>query len=197
VHIASGGRSIAGLGGSVARVGAPIVFVVFAGRRHEVQKGRARCAGRQTPTRDAGLPGGAAGHPPDVAFASWSIPALADEVIGIRREAIRFARSHGVPEDRAAEMRLAISEAVSNAVIHAFRIQDLPGTVTVSIDITAEQFAEVVVRDDGIGMTQRSDSPGLGLGLSIIDRLADETERRRPTDGVGFELWMRFRFGSE
>lgn len=132
-----------------------------------------------------------------MAFASWSIPALADEVIGIRREAIRFARRHGVPEDRVADMRLAISEAVSNAVIHAFRIQDLPGTVTVSIDITSERFAEVVVRDDGIGMTRRSDSPGLGLGLSIIDHLADETERRRPTDGVGFELWMRFRFGSE
>jgi hypothetical protein len=34
-------------------------------------------------------------------------------------------------------------------------------------------------------MSARNDSPGLGLGLSVIDHLADETERRRPTDGVG------------
>jgi serine/threonine-protein kinase RsbW len=155
------------------------------------------CAGRQTSAARAGLPAGAAGHPLDVASVSWSIPALADEVTGVRREAMRFARRHGVPEDRLADLRLALSEAVSNAVIHAFRTQELPGTVTVSIDITPAQFAEVIVRDDGIGMSARSDSPGLGLGLSVIDRLADETERRRPIDGVGFELWMRFRFGPD
>ena len=74
-------------------------------------------------------------------------------------------------------------------------MQELPGTVTLSIDITSERFAEVVVRDDGIGMSARGDSPGLGLGLSVKDRVADETERRRPTDGVGFELWPRSRFG--
>ena len=143
------------------------------------------------------LPGDAAGHPLDVASATWSIPALADEVIGIRRAAVQFARSHGVPDDRLADLRLAISEAVSNAVIHAFRLQELPGTVTLSIDITPERFAEVVVRDDGIGMSPRGDSPGLGLGLSVIESIADETERRRPSDGIGFELWMRFRFGPD
>ena len=196
VQIAPGRRSIAGFSGSVALVGTAIVFIAFTGRRHEIQR-RAHHAGRQTSGAFAGLPAGAAGHPPDVASASWSIPALADEVIGIRREAERFARSHGVPDHRLADLRLAISEAVSNAVIHAFREHELPGTVTLSIDITPQRFAEVVVRDDGSGMSPRSDSPGLGLGLSVIDRLADETERRRPTDGVGFELWMRFRFGSD
>ena len=132
-----------------------------------------------------------------MASASWSIPALADEVTGVRHAAVRFARSHGVPDDRLADLRLAISEAVSNAVLHAFRMRELPGTVTVSIEILAERFAEVVIRDDGVGMSARGDSPGLGLGLSVIDRVADETEWRRPTDGVGFELWMRFRFGPD
>jgi serine/threonine-protein kinase RsbW/stage II sporulation protein AB (anti-sigma F factor) len=140
---------------------------------------------------------GAAGDPRDVPSASWSVPALADEVIGVRRAAVQFARSRGVPEDRLADIRLAISEAVSNAVIHAFRTREVPGTVTLSIDITRERFAEIVVRDDGIGMSARGDSPGLGLGLSLIERIADETERRRPSDGVGFELWMRFRFDPE
>jgi serine/threonine-protein kinase RsbW len=125
------------------------------------------------------------------------MPALADEVIGVRRAAVRFARIQGVPDDRLGDLRLAISEAVSNAVIHAFRMQELPGTVTLSVDVDPERSAEVVVRDDGSGMRARDDSPGLGLGLSLIDRVADETERRRPTDGVGFELWMLFRFGPD
>jgi serine/threonine-protein kinase RsbW len=143
------------------------------------------------------LRAGAAGHPLDVASVSWSVPALADEVIGIRHAAVQFARGHGVPDHRLADLRLAISEAVSNAVIHAFRTLDHPGTVTLSIDIEPEHFADVVVRDDGIGMSPRGDSPGLGFGLSLIDRVADETEHRRSTEGGGFELWMRFRFGPD
>ena len=90
---------------------------------------------------------------------------------------------------------MAISEAVSNAVIHAFRTQDLPGTVTVTVDVTSDQFVEAVVRDDGMGMSARGDSPGLGLGLGLIASVADTVEQRLPADGVGLELWMCFRFG--
>ena len=129
--------------------------------------------------------------------ATWSIPALADEVTGVRHAAVQFARRHGVPDDRLADLRLAISEAVSNAVIHAFRMREFPGTVMLTIAVEPERFAEVLIRDDGVGMSPRGDSPGLGLGLSVIERIADETERRRPADGVGFELWMRFRFGPD
>jgi anti-sigma regulatory factor (Ser/Thr protein kinase) len=154
-------------------------------------------AGRRTSGTRARVSAGALGHPLDVASASWSIPALADEVLEVRQAAVEFARSHGVPDDRLADLRLAISEAVSNSVIHAFRVHESPGTVTLSIAITPERFAEVVVRDDGMGMSARGDSPGLGLGLSVIDSIADETERRRPTNGVGFEIWMRFRFGPD
>ena len=90
---------------------------------------------------------------------------------------------------------MAISEAVTNAVVHAFRTQDLPGTVTVIIDVTSHQFVEAVVRDDGIGMSARGNSPGLGLGLGLIASVADTVEQRLPAGGVGFELWMCFRFG--
>lgn len=143
------------------------------------------------------MPAATAGHPLDVASASWSIPALADEVIRIRHAAVRFAHDQGVPDDRLADLRLAISEAVSNAVIHAFRTRELPGTVTVAIHVRRGRFVDVVVRDDGIGMSVRGDSPGLGLGLLVIERVADETERRSPAHGGGFELWMRFRFGPD
>jgi serine/threonine-protein kinase RsbW/stage II sporulation protein AB (anti-sigma F factor) len=130
-----------------------------------------------------------------VASATWSIPALADEVPGVRHAAVEFARAKGVPDPPLEHLRLAISEAASNAVVHAFRTQDLPGTVTVTVDVASDQLVEVVVRDDGIGMSSRGDSPGLGLGLGLISSVADAVEQRLPADGVGFELWMCFRFG--
>lgn len=129
-----------------------------------------------------------------MASASWSIPALADEVARVRHVTARFARDHGVPDNRVQDLGLAVSEAVSNAAVHAFRAREYPGTVRVSITITRDEFVELVVSDDGMGMSPRDDSPGLGLGLGIISSLADQIEHRRPADGLGFELLMRFRF---
>lgn len=131
-----------------------------------------------------------------MASATWSIPALADEVGSVRHAAVDFARAEGVPDPPLEHLRLAISEAVTNAVVHAFRTQDLPGTVTVAVDVRLGQLVEVVVRDDGMGMSLRGDSPGLGLGLGLIGMVADAVEQRSPADGVGFELWMCFRFGA-
>jgi anti-sigma regulatory factor (Ser/Thr protein kinase) len=126
-----------------------------------------------------------------VASASWSIRAVAEELPDVRHAVLRFASANGVPERLLADLRLAISEGVSNAVIHAFAHRQ-PGTITVSIDVQAGDVAEVIVRDDGIGMSRRSDSPGLGLGLGLIARLADQVEHRAPP-GSGLELWMCFR----
>ena len=131
-----------------------------------------------------------------MASASWSIPALADEVGSVRHAAVEFARGEGVPNPPLEDLRLAISEAVTNAVIHAFRTQDRPGTITVTVDVTLNELVEAVVRDDGMGMSSRGDSPGLGLGLGLIGSVADAVEARSPADGVGFELWMSFRLSS-
>ena len=131
-----------------------------------------------------------------MASASWSIPALAEEVVSVRHAAVEFARGEGVSNPPLEDLRLAISEAVTNAVIHAFRAQAGQGTVTVTVDVTLNELVEAVVRDDGIGMSSRGDSPGLGLGLGLIASVADAVEARLPANGVGFELWMCFRLGS-
>ena len=131
-----------------------------------------------------------------MASGSWSIPALAEEVGDVRHAAVEFARGEGVRDPPLEDLRLAISEAVTNAVIHAFRTQDRTGTVTVTVRVTLDEFVEAVVRDDGAGMSSRGDSPGLGLGLGLIGSVADAVEQRLPADGVGFELWMCFRLTS-
>jgi serine/threonine-protein kinase RsbW len=109
---------------------------------------------------------------------------------------VEFARGEGVPNPPLEDLRLAISEAVTNAVIHAFRTQAGPGTVTVTVDVTLNELVEAIVRDDGTGMSARRDSPGLGLGLGLIDSVADAVEGRVPADGVGFELRMCFLLSS-
>ena len=68
-----------------------------------------------------------------------------------------------------------MSEAVTNAVVHAYRDQPLPGLVHVSASFDGENVA-VSVDDDGTGMRPRGDSPGVGLGLPLMGDLADHIE---------------------
>ena len=124
--------------------------------------------------------------------ASWTAPASAESVGQLRQAVVDFAYEHGVPEPCLSDIRLAVSEAVSNAVMHAFRGR-ADGTVIASVTMGAPEWIEVRVTDDGSGMAPRNDSPGLGLGLPLIRHLTDQFEHRRPAGSVGTELWMRFR----
>jgi serine/threonine-protein kinase RsbW len=107
-----------------------------------------------------------------------------------RRAVIDWAQRH--VEDRAvlSDIALAITEATTNAVLHAYRDRERPGTVA----ITAEARGDHVtfsVRDEGSGLAPRVDSPGLGLGLGLIAQVADAADVRAPESG-GTEVVMRF-----
>ena len=65
---------------------------------------------------------------------------------------------------------LAVSEACTNVVMHAYVSAAAPGSLTVEASQRNGELV-VAVRDEGQGMLPRPDSPGLGLGLSIIGRL--------------------------
>jgi anti-sigma regulatory factor (Ser/Thr protein kinase) len=82
-----------------------------------------------------------------------------------------FARRMGLDD---ADIRLAVSEAVSNSVVHAFRGQPV-GTVTL-ICRQEEGAMRVIVADDGGGMRPNLESPGLGLGIPLITKLASEVK---------------------
>ena len=126
--------------------------------------------------------------------ASWTVPAYAASVAELRHSVVDFARANGVPEHRLDDVALAVSEAASNAVVHAFRGIGERGSLTVEASVREQEWLQVQVTDDGSGMAPRDDSPGLGLGLPLIRHLADEFDHRRPPSGIGTELWMRFRF---
>jgi serine/threonine-protein kinase RsbW/stage II sporulation protein AB (anti-sigma F factor) len=107
-----------------------------------------------------------------------------------RRAVLDWAQSH--VEDRAvlSDIALAITEATTNAVLHAYRDRQEPGTVTVTAERDGDHQC-LYVRDAGSGLAPRVDSPGLGLGLGLIAQVADSADVRAPEDG-GTEVVMRF-----
>lgn len=126
--------------------------------------------------------------------ARWSLLASAENVPHIRQGIVDFACANGVPEPLVSDIHLAVAEAVTNAVMHAYRRHAQPGSVEVHAAVTSAWF-EARVLDDGSGMTPRNDSPGVGLGLPLIRRLADQVELGPGADGRGTELCMRFYLG--
>jgi serine/threonine-protein kinase RsbW len=107
-----------------------------------------------------------------------------------RLAALAFAREHGVPESRLDAVALAVSEATTNVVLHAYRDRADAGTFTLDLDIEGGSLL-VDVRDEGVGMGPRADSPGMGFGLPLIARVADG-HGFMPTEGGGTWLAMRF-----
>jgi serine/threonine-protein kinase RsbW len=113
--------------------------------------------------------------------------AVPSAVRKIRRAVREFAASHGVADTHA--VALAVTEAVTNAVLHAYR-DGSGGDVRVVACAEPERLV-VVVRDYGCGMRPRHDSPGLGIGLSTVGHLASHFNVEAP-DGDGTRIRMHF-----
>jgi serine/threonine-protein kinase RsbW len=119
-----------------------------------------------------------------------TFPAEAPAAALARRAAGEFAAEEGADADTLAAVRLCVSEAVTNAVQHAYRGHGEPGPIEVEAS-RPNGYLCLYVRDRGCGLAPRHDSPGLGLGLPLIAQAATAVEVREPADG-GTELVMRF-----
>src|SRR3954471_10687113 len=117
-------------------------------------------------------------------------PAEPLSVSSIRHSLTDFARGQGVPEEIISAAGLAVSEATTNAVVHAYAGEDEPGSVAVLAGIE-DGHLWVTVCDEGRGMRPRPDSPGLGLGLPLIAQMAASFEVHERDSG-GTEVRMRF-----
>src|SRR3954451_5606753 len=93
--------------------------------------------------------------------------AESESVPRARHAVTDFAREHGVPPALLGGIAIAVSEACTNVVLHAYREEATPGRFSVGLAVEHESL-RVHVRDDGLGMRPRTDSPGLGFGLPII-----------------------------
>src|SRR4051812_32838634 len=105
----------------------------------------------------------------------------------MRREVAAFAQRAGMDEDGVGAVRLAGSEAATNAVVHAYREAD--GPLQVRAHVAAGELL-VIVGDTGPGLAPRADSPGLGLGMPLM---ATVTSRFQiVSQGDGTEVHMAF-----
>jgi serine/threonine-protein kinase RsbW len=123
---------------------------------------------------------------PDMELA---LSARAENIAIVRHALGGFGEAFGVSEPRLSDIRLAVTEACANVVVHAYESgEEGPMEVLASMD---EGELIVLVRDWGQGIRPRSDSPGLGLGLSLIAALA-ETVQLGHDDAEHTEVRMTF-----
>jgi anti-sigma regulatory factor (Ser/Thr protein kinase) len=110
-------------------------------------------------------------------------PAQADQVALARREVVAYARQHGALDPDG--IAVAVSEAVTNAVVHAYIDAPAPGDIEVFARRDPDDGLEVHVCDDGRGMMPRRDSPGIGVGLPLVATLAERLQvETRPGGGT-------------
>jgi serine/threonine-protein kinase RsbW len=113
-------------------------------------------------------------------------------------QAVRLAR-HGVIDALAqagvsdpvllANVALAVSEAATNAVRHAYP----PDSADRHLDITLTRTPGrliVTIRDDGAGMDAHMNTRGLGLGLAIMNSQTDRLQIESDSTGTSVTLYF-------
>jgi serine/threonine-protein kinase RsbW len=118
------------------------------------------------------------------------VPAKPEFLLLARLAATSVGRCAGASEETIADLKLAVTEAVANAVRHAYPPDD-PGRVTVELTTTPGKL-EVAVSDTGKGLAGAGPAPAgppgpaeSGMGLSIIRAIADEVDLGEGPDGRG------------
>jgi len=107
------------------------------------------------------------------------VAAVAPQLLEVRAEARRWMEAVDVPADLALDMLIALSEATTNAVLHAYPAGS-PGRIRVLGRREALEI-ELAVEDDG---TWRDRSPHHdGRGLAIIDAVSTTAEVVRGARG--------------
>jgi serine/threonine-protein kinase RsbW len=98
-------------------------------------------------------------------------------------------RTRPLPQEVLGDLKLALTEACTNSVRHAYG--DVEGTVQIMYELHPDKLV-VEVADDGEGFEPPAGAGGLleedelsegGLGIAIIQAVADELEIRERAQG--------------
>jgi serine/threonine-protein kinase RsbW len=119
--------------------------------------------------------------------------AAARSVRQARNDVAAFAERHGAAGVVLEDIRMAVSEAATNVVVHAYD-EDVSGRFRVLAVVGGGQLL-VIVDDDGRGLTAPSQHPGLGLGVRLMQQAAEQV-LIRARDFGGSTVQLRFRLGA-
>ncbi len=108
--------------------------------------------------------------------------------------------------DDLADVRCAVSEAVTNAVVHAYKGMpaDVGNTVYIFVTLYSDDSVRIIIRDRGCGISDigkameplyTTDATGerSGMGFAIMQSFMDSV-KVRSTPGVGTTVELRKRF---
>ena len=122
-----------------------------------------------------------------------TIPARAEYITLCRLALTGIARVRELPDEVLADLKLALTEAASNSVRHAYSGDDDTGVVEISYELRADRLV-IEVTDEGEGFDPAA-AEGLpeelsegGLGIAIIRAIADEVEIGTQPGGKGSRL---------
>src|SRR3954454_15978802 len=132
------------------------------------------------------------GHPPGdpLADIELTLPARAENVAVVRHAIGGLGEALDLDPQTLSDVKLAVTEACTNVVVHAY--DGAEGPMQVAAEIAPDHLT-VTVRDEGRGIVPRPDSPGLGLGLPLIATLTESLElgkddRQRTEVRMSFKL---------
>ena len=125
---------------------------------------------------------------------SLEIPPKPQFVSLCRLALTAICRQHEFSDDEIADLKLAITEACSNSIRHAYdENEDASSKVFVTYEVLADRLI-VEIRDHGRGFeyegANTDELPEGGLGISIIRAVCDEFEVLTPTNEPGAALRM-------
>ncbi len=129
-------------------------------------------------------------HGDERGVVALSIPAKAEYIVLCRLALAGIARVRALEPETVADLKLALTEACSNSIRHAYA-QGRAGAVDVRYELNGERL-EVEVADDGSGFDVEAlkgvngDPEEGGLGIAIIRALTDELAIE--SDGRGSRL---------
>ena len=125
-----------------------------------------------------------------------NMPARAEGVGVVRQALAGMADALDFDSVTLADMKMAVTEACTNVVVHAY--EEDAGQLEVQM-LASEEDLTIVVRDHGGGIhprASRRETPALGLGLPLIAALSDSFELRGGA-GQGTEVRMTFAYMRE
>jgi anti-sigma regulatory factor (Ser/Thr protein kinase) len=120
------------------------------------------------------------------------LSASPEEVPFARAAITRLCEHLQIEDEQTERIRLAVTEACTNCVLHAY--DERADSETYVLDARVDQQAlRVTVCDSGVGIhnARANERPSLGYGLDLIEGLADSAEvSSRPSGGT--RVVMRF-----
>jgi serine/threonine-protein kinase RsbW/stage II sporulation protein AB (anti-sigma F factor) len=114
-----------------------------------------------------------------------------EELAPMRTAVWRHALALGASSEIGDAVRLAVGEALTNVVMHAYVGRET-GKMTVEAWLDDDDHLTIRVLDEGHGLIPRTDSPGLGLGIGVMAQMSDDFRVANREGKPGTSVSMRF-----